>query len=233
MVNQQATTNKKLTTKGTVVADKAESNIQDFGEKLEGAKKFTYTFKEALAEDIDISAVPLSKSFPQPDYDKLIAGGIEPQVAALIAQLRAEIPTKPSKSYRVSKWVEQVTAVREAANHLLNGDLTVERFIQAGKGTDNYTKYMGDVLAIADSILPSQIRELGNFKLTYSTYRQHSGVKYVWRWSVVNTASKSSWGKQFDTKEEAIAYIKSEISTENTKGESIAKFDRWTERGKP
>ena len=223
----------KLTTKGTVVADKAESNIQDFGEKLEGAKKFTYTFKEALAEDIDISAVPLSKSFPQPDYDKLIAGGIEPQVAALIAQLRAEIPTKPSKSYRVSKWVAQVTAIREAADHLLNGDLTVERFIQAGKGKDNYTKYMGDVLAIADSILPSQIRELGNFKLEHTLYGLHSGVKDVWKWSVVNTASKSSWGKQFDTKEEAIAYIKSEISTENTKGESIAKFDRWTERGKP
>ena len=75
LISKQQPT-KKLTTKGTVVADKAESNIQDFGEKLEGAKKFTYTFKEALADDIDISAVPLSKSFPQPDYDKLIAGGI-------------------------------------------------------------------------------------------------------------------------------------------------------------
>jgi hypothetical protein len=92
---------------------------------------------------------------------------------------------------------------------------------------------MGDVLAIADSILPSQIRELGNFKLEHTLYGLHSGVKNVWKWSVVNTASKSSWGKQFDTKEEAVAYIKSEISTENTKGESIAKFDRWTERGKP
>ena len=230
---QKPSVNKGLTTKGTVVADKAESNIQDFGEKLEGAKKFTYTFKEALSEDIDIAAVPLSKSFPQPDYEKLIAGGINPQVAALIAQLRAEIPTKPSKSYRVSKWVAQVTAIREAADHLLSGDLTVEQFIQAGKDKDNYTKYMGDVLAIADSILPSQIRELGNFKLEHTLYGLHSGVKDVWKWSVINTASKSSWGKQFDTKEEAVAYIKSEISTENTKGESIAKFDRWTERGKP
>jgi soluble lytic murein transglycosylase-like protein len=40
-VKDNATATKKLTTKGTVVADKAESNIQDLGEKIGGARKDT------------------------------------------------------------------------------------------------------------------------------------------------------------------------------------------------
>lgn len=112
---EAAQPNEKLTTKGITIADKAEGNIQDFGEKLEGAKKFTYTLKQAIEEKIDVSIVPLSKSFPQPDYEKLIASGVDPKVAALIAHLRAVIPTKPQKGYKLTRWATQVNSARGMA----------------------------------------------------------------------------------------------------------------------
>jgi hypothetical protein len=58
------------------------ARIEDFGEKLEGARKDTwasYADRMKDAEDVDINAEPLSKSWPAPDYEKLIAEGVDPR----------------------------------------------------------------------------------------------------------------------------------------------------------
>ena len=52
-------------------AKQPTAKIDDFGQKLDGARKdYAATLKDA--EDVDISAEPLSKSWPEPDYQKLL-----------------------------------------------------------------------------------------------------------------------------------------------------------------
>lgn len=227
-----------LTTKGVTIADKANEDIQDFGDKLEGAKKFTYTFKEALTNEVDTATVPLSKSFPQPDYDKLIASGVDPRAAAFIAQIRGELPLRPKK-YGVSSWVQKVNHARSIASGLIDGTgPSIDKIIAASEKQDSYTKYLGDVLSIANDILPSQIKALGGFKLQHTLYSLYDSVKNVWKWEVTNTSDKKGFGgwsspAKFDTKEQAIAHIKKQVSEESEAGEPLAKFDVWSERGKP
>ena len=222
----------KLTTKGTALADKATDNIQDFGEKLEGAKKHTYTFKEDLTTDIDVSVVPLSKSFPQPDYDKLIAGGTAPQTAAVIAHLRAQIPTKPKTGYKLKSWAEKVEALRGFATQILEGDVPSQKVIDSITLIGSHGKHLAAMFEIADSILPSQIKALGDFGIEERHYHLYEGRSNVTKWAATAPKQRTAL---FDTKEEALAYIKEKVTDTTTtlKGEALAKFDIWTERGKP
>ena len=49
------------------------------------------------AEAVDIATEPLSKSWPEPDYDKLLAGGADPYVVAFVHAARDEFPPSPSR----------------------------------------------------------------------------------------------------------------------------------------
>jgi len=232
-------TSGNVTQKGKVLADKANENIQDVGEKLEGAKKFTYTLKEALSDDVDVSAVPLSKSFPQPDYEKLVESGVSPQTATMVAVMRAEIPTKPQKGYKVKRWSEQVSMIRGFANDLLNNKISVDEVINQARNISNF-EYLPDMLKIADQINPSRIKELGNFRLAKRFWGLYEGKKDVTKWEVTAPNIKGNidyWSKtkHFDTKEDALAYIRDQVTSTKEEGETnepvLAKFDIWTQRG--
>ena len=101
--------------------------IQDFGEKIGGAAKDVYTNyrdKLAAADKLDLATVPLSKSFPHPEYQKLLDGGADPRALAFVAQTRAEIPKKPRGRYgNISRWVEQVETAREVAKMAISGEI--------------------------------------------------------------------------------------------------------------
>ena len=222
----------KVTQKGKVLADKAHENIQDVGEKLEGAKKFTYTLKESLSDDVDVSSVPLSKSFPQPDYEKLVESGVKSQTAAMIAVMRAEIPTKPQKGYKVKSWTEQVSMIRNFANDLLNNKISVDDVINQARNISNF-EYLPDILNIADQINPARIKELGNFRLAKRFWNLYQGRENVTIWEVKYKSKKVN--KHLDTKEEALNYIRDQVTktgddaVEN--GKTYTKFDIWTQRG--
>ena len=229
----------KVTQKGKVLADKANENIQDVGEKLEGAKKFTYTLKESLSDDIDVSAVPLSQSFPQPNYEKLVESGVKPQTAAMIAVMRAEIPTKPQKGYKVKSWTEQVSMIRGFANDLLSNKISVDDVINQARKISNFEN-LPDILNIADQINPARIRDLGSFRLAKRFWGLYEGKRDITKWEVTTPNIKSNtdyWSKtkHFDTKEEALNYIRDQVTktgddtVEN--GKTYTKFDIWTQRG--
>ena len=229
----------KVTQKGKVLADKANENIQDVGEKLEGAKKFTYTLKESLSDDVDVSSVPLSKSFPQPDYEKLVESGVKSQTAAMIAVMRAEIPTKPQKGYKVKSWTEQVSMIRGFANDLLSNKISVDDVINQARKISNFEN-LPDILNIADQINPARIRDLGSFRLAKRFWGLYEGKRDITKWEVTTPNIKSNtdyWSKtkHFDTKEEALNYIRDQVTktgddtVEN--GKTYTKFDIWTQRG--
>lgn len=226
-----------LTTKGTKLADKAAETITDFGEKLEGAKKDTRSLREKLSDkEIDTAAVPLSKSFPQPDYEKLAAAGVPHEVLAFVAQLRAEIKAKPKRNVR--SWAATVDAMRSFANDLLDGSLSIDDVVNEMKVRGSYVKSIPDIIAIAKEVLPSQIKDLGGYKLERHHYTLYRDQENVFKWVVTNTEGKagefrSSRGNEsrFDTKDEALAFIKSQVTTIDADGKPLAKFDIWSIRG--
>ena len=71
--------------------------IEDFGEKLGGARKDLWGgFAESLDEKSDsIKSKPLSKALPQPDYQKMSDEGADPKALTFIAMARGSIPSKP------------------------------------------------------------------------------------------------------------------------------------------
>jgi len=227
----------QITTKGTKLADKATETIADFGEKLEGAKKDTRSLREKLSDkEIDTAAVPLSKSFPQPDYEKLAAAGVPQDILAFVAQIRGEIKNKPKRG--VKSWSDTVNAMRSFANDLLEGRIALDSLIKEMRPRGSYMRHMADVVAIANEILPSQIKDLGSFKLEDQHYSVYRGEKNVDKWVVTNTGGKqgefrTSRGQEthFDTKEESLAFIKSQVSTSDASGKPIVKFDIWSVRG--
>lgn len=96
--------------------------IEDFGEKIEGARKDQVDdFRDQLTGEVDIVAEPLSRVFPQPDYAKLAAAGVDRHALALIAVARERIPPKPRKGWKVAHWSEQVRVLRDFAHSLLDG----------------------------------------------------------------------------------------------------------------
>ena len=77
--------------------------IDDFGQKLEGARK-DYAAKMQDALSVDIAAEPLSKSWPEPNYQQLLDAGADAYAVAFIHAARDEVPTKPQKSWKLKGW---------------------------------------------------------------------------------------------------------------------------------
>jgi hypothetical protein len=96
-------------------AEKPAGKIEDFGEKLAGARK-DYAAKMKDAEAVDIASEPLSKSWPEPDYQKLLDNGADPFIVAFIHAARDEVPTKPQKAWKLKGWVSSVETLRGAAS---------------------------------------------------------------------------------------------------------------------
>ncbi len=112
-------TSKATTDAKPAVAAKA---IDDFGEKLGGARKDQAPTLASDVTDQFIADNPLSKVWPSKEVDAIT----DPFTAALAFAARAEVPAKPRKSYLVKRWVERVKTVRGLAQHALEGKLTAD-----------------------------------------------------------------------------------------------------------
>lgn len=125
--NQQSTSAQEEKTPEKPKETKAK--IEDFGEKIGGARKDVYAvYKELFgkAEKLDVESVPLSKSWPEPDYEKLIENGVDERKVALFRATRDAIPAKPRSGRGASDWVYMVKTLRGYANDILNGDGEVD-----------------------------------------------------------------------------------------------------------
>lgn len=112
--------------------------IEDFGEKLGGARKDLYqSYREMMlrvSED-EISSYPLAKLWPQPNYTKLLKEGMEPWRVAILRALREDLGRRPtSKSYKVSRWNHKFLINRRVAEEILD--------------LENNTKSFGDYMFI-------------------------------------------------------------------------------------
>lgn len=102
------------------------SRIEDFGERLKGAAKDRMaSYRESLVDkrsDKDsLILEPLSRSFPEPDYQKLIEEGVDPSSLSFIRAVRDIIPPKPRKARSLLPWSSKVSLLRDAAIDVLRG----------------------------------------------------------------------------------------------------------------
>lgn len=108
--------------------------IEDFGEKIGGARKDLYAAYCDLikvAAETEVEKVPLSKSFPAPNYKKLLDSGVERWKVDAVRALRDTIPMKPKKySWKISEWSEKAAILRDISINVLEDKWTAEEFAE-------------------------------------------------------------------------------------------------------
>lgn len=150
--------------------------IEDFGEKIEGAKKdvwATYGDRIKDAEKVDIKAEPLSVSWPAPDYEAMIADGVDPWTVAFVRAAREAIPTKPQKSWRLKGWVENVQTLRGLATSLITGEADAVAIRQklASTGLSKIKDSIDLYLAVGHS------KSLKGVSMGAGTYSVRNGIR--------------------------------------------------------
>lgn len=194
--------------------DEAQDKIADFGQKIGGARKDVWTsFKDQLGEvvDDDIALQPLSKIWPQPDYQALLDGGTDPWTVAFIRAARDEIPAKPRQSYKVKRWAEQVKTLRSFAN-LIMGEKesetgTAKKFIEKSQTIKPLLGRVELYLEVGHG------KSLDGMTMQENFYSLYAGEKNVTKWVIEQKTKSSSFG----------SWPRS-VAAGNTKEEVVAKF---------
>lgn len=204
--------------------DVAAAKIEDFGQKLEGARKdYAATLKDA--EAVDIAAEPLSKSWPEPDYDKLLAGGADPYVVAFIHAARDEVPTKPQKGWKLKGWVDSVETLRGAAKGLLDGSITREQLTSrlTLRAFDNVRSNVGSRAELYE--LVGHAKSLKGVTFAEHHYSLYKGQENVRKWVVEQKAKATvfgNWPRELavaDTKAEMLEQFKAKMAAESLDGD--------------
>ena len=93
-----------------------DTGLQDFGEKLGGARKDKAAFVTRNIPDGDIKKMSLSEIWPKSE----IANIQDADTAALATVLRDAIPTKPQTDYKLNSWAEKVKLIRSIMDKVDN-----------------------------------------------------------------------------------------------------------------
>ncbi|MBT9494948.1 MAG: PLxRFG domain-containing protein, partial [Paucibacter sp.] len=216
------------------------AKIDDFGEKLVGARKdYAATLGDAMA--VDVAAEPLSKSWPEPDYEKLLAGGTDPFAVAWVHAARDEIPVKPVKSWRLTGWVDNVKLLRDIAQQLLDGRLSAEavRTKMKDPAYRNVAAAVGGRVELYEAVGHGKsLKGVSFAEHHYSLYRGESNVH---KWVVEQKARAtafSNWPRTIaegNTKVEALALFKDRIASLDLgeKAKKQPQFVIYRKRGVP
>lgn len=219
-------------------AEKKSGKIEDFGEKIGGARKdywASYSNEFASAKEKDIASVPLSESWPQPDYDKLIEEGSDPYIVAFVHAMRDEIPTKPQSSWKVRRWVSGVQLLRGLAENLLTGKISKETFQEklsepAYRNIAGYVGGRGELYEVF-----GHSKSLKGVIMGSHYYTKYNGEENVTKW-IIEKRSKTPVFANMpsvlgvgNTKEEAIeGFRKKYESLSDQKGQKEVNFDIYT-----
>lgn len=221
---------------------KKTSKINDFGEKLEGARKDAWQALRDLmngSDDVDIAAEPLSVSWPQPDYEKLIEDGANPTAVAAIRVLRDIIPTKPQASWKLKAWAEMVATLRQAAGSVIDGRFPAERLMDDEFVSDalSRSRYAGNVANLIKLYLAvGHSKSLKGITVVSATYSVFDGKRQdppLSRYEVRLAAKSTAWSNMpkvlaaGKTREEAISAFKdayAKLDEQKTKASKAAKL---------
>ena len=139
--------------------------IEDFGEKIGGARKDLYAAycdMIKVASENEIEEVPLSKSFPMPNYKKMLESGMESWKVDAVRALRDAIPIKPRRySWKIREWAEKVSELRSMSVGVLENQWTAEEFREElekmKRHESEYSFTMKDSRSIAQRVEDSML----------------------------------------------------------------------------
>lgn len=155
------------------------NQINDFGEKIGGARKDEY---KAYAEKLDnagsMKSQPLSKSFPKPDIQKMLDDGADPRIVAFVYAIRENIPSKPRNEWKLNRWIKTAEQAREVANQLISGEIDIQLFYSKAlenKGRDIESLELASVMTsamLADDVPKTKeaIEALSGYKISENHY---------------------------------------------------------------
>lgn len=214
-----------------VVAGKVESQskIADFGEKIGGARKDTWTAYRNTVEGEtaeQIKALPLSKAWPAPDYDKLIESGVDRHAVAIARAARDAIPAKPRVSYKVGNWAQAVKSLRDLSLGLMDGTVDVDTakrvMSSASLRSAHAIQHRADLY-----VAVGHQRSLADLSLSLGSYSLYEGVKY--------NPPKGIWTLSRESKSSVFGNWPRIIASGSSKAEVIAAFkqryDQLTQEG--
>jgi hypothetical protein len=214
--------------------------IDDVGEKIGGARKDVWSgFRDDMGAvpDEAIAAQPLSKVWPQPDYQKLIDAGHDASTVAMVRSLRDAIPTKPRQSYKVKRWAEQVKELRAFALEMLDGQQPHQKLrTELLKAGSRDLRGIVGRAELYEAVGHSQSLEGISFAEHF--YTLYKGKPNVTLWAVEQDAKSSTFGNwprelaTGGTKEEALEAFK-KLHANQAKQEAkanVPSFDLWSIR---
>ena len=232
----------QFATESVATAEPAPDRIEDFGETLQGARKMLYAeaYADGMAQakELDTKAHPLSKTWPEPDYAKLLEGGATPQAVSMVRAMRDAVPTKPQKDWKLKGWSANVEALRGFAEDILAGRSdaqAVAREMERAK-----IRSVADKAALYAAV--GHERSLKGIDLSAGRYSMYEGVSYDpprTIWTVEREAKGSafgSWPRELakgDTREQAIAAFKqraAELLAEEGAPTKGATFEIYSKR---
>lgn len=163
--------------------EKSGEKIGDFGEVIHGAAKHRrVALAEALNTDKtieDYHTQPLSRLFPEPDYEKMAAEGTDNRTLAMLAMLRNMIPAKPRVPHRLNRWAKQVDDVRDTAGQLLDGSLPADKFIdRIRQERGSYYSEMVKTWEMLHRLPPAQMKQAAGYRVKSHAYSMVNGKEY-------------------------------------------------------
>lgn len=198
--------------------------LQDYGEKIGGAKKDLLHVVNSITSN-DLESLPLSKSFPPPDYKKLVDDKIITiDNAVLLKFMYDNIPTKPRKSYRIPRWVAQVQILVDHYRTMLSQDIETNTefyndYVDAmvvNKGvSDQYDLFYHTMIGLG---FPEKNVNLGNYRIRYFKAGFRLNDKYEKeatpeRYSIIDSCYII---KDYPTLDEAIAGLAERLNKPKT-----------------
>lgn len=224
-------------------APRSTTRIDDFGETLHGARKMLYAEAYAdgmaKAKELDTKAHPLSKTWPEPDYLKLLDGGARLEAVSIARALRDAVPTKPQSSWKLKGWATQVEMLRGFAEDALSGQQETSA-VRIKLNRDGMPRGIADKAALYESM--GHEWSLKGIEVSVGRYSMYDRVEYNpprTIWSVSREAKGSSFGNwprelaMGDTREAAIAAFKkraAELLAEEQAPTKGATFEIYSKR---
>jgi len=216
-----------------------QERIEDFGEKLEGARK-DYASKLKDAESLDIAASTLTQAWPEPDYQKLVENGADPWTVGLIRAAREEIPPKPRVAWKLRGWVTKVEALREMSKEVM-ADPEYAAKMKAEAGKNPVLREFVDKVDLYEVVGHS--KSLKGIAVNSGSYTIFNGVKLdrpLVKWSIERKVKSGAFGNMprqlatADTKTEVIEKFKAihqKLDSVTAKADKTVRFGIYSTRG--
>lgn len=203
-----------------------DPKIDDFGEKLDGAKKDLWKdYRSAMDDALPTEAekITLSKHFPEPDFEKLIASGADIKDLAAIKAMRDEIPAKPKKAWRLKDWARKVEALRGFSNEILNGTYDVESLTKKMRETSSGLSMFADRIDMYNQLGYPAFTKAKDWSIGYSSYSMYNGERFSPAKKMWSVSKGHSIDVAYETQAEAIDSLRSRLMAEIDAGPQARK----------